>query len=167
VHYFATEGVVCAFVLHVVQVIETVLVSPLLNVAHGTCVPIFNIKSTAVADILVCKHFHDVGKMNSLPLLCRLNPVRDLWDHITSHEWIGGHWDASTSSALAASGMAALAAPTATAPATPLLVLLLETLKGGQGIDLCGRVDILIVAWHGCIGRQERHLLHHPLVLLL
>jgi hypothetical protein len=105
--------------------------------------------------------------MNSLPLLCRLNPGQDVWDHVTSHEWIGGHWDASTPSALATSSTATSAVPSAAAPATPLMVLLLETLYGGWGIDLCGRVDVLIVAWCGYIGRKERHLLHHCLLLLL
>jgi hypothetical protein len=89
-------------------------------------VPIFNIKSTAVADILVSKRFHDFGKMNSLPLLCMLNPGQDVRDHVTSHEWIGGHWDASTSSALATSGAATMDLASA-APASPVLVLLLET----------------------------------------
>jgi hypothetical protein len=50
-----TKGVVGVFVFHVICAIETVLVAPLLIIAHGTCVPIFHIKSTAVADILVCK----------------------------------------------------------------------------------------------------------------
>jgi hypothetical protein len=56
--------------------IEIVLVAPFLCDTRGTCVPIFNIKSTAVADILVCEHFQDVGKMNLLSLLRRLNPSR-------------------------------------------------------------------------------------------
>jgi hypothetical protein len=108
--------------------IETILVALLLVVAHGICVPTFHINPTVVADILVCKHFHNVGKMNLLPLLCRLNPGWDVWDHIASHEWIGGHWDASSSSTTATLGMASTAMPSATALATPLLVLLLETL---------------------------------------
>jgi hypothetical protein len=66
--------------------------------------------------------------MDMLPLLWRLDTSWDVWNHVISHEWIGGHWDAPTSSAAAMSGTAASAAPSAFMPATPLLVLLLETL---------------------------------------
>jgi hypothetical protein len=128
VHCFVTEGVVCTFVLHVVCAIETVLVAPFLSVACGICVPIFNVKSTAVADILACKRFHDIEKMNSFPLLCWLNPSRYVCNHVTPYEWAGGHWDASISSVAPTVGTAALAASSAATPATPLLVLLLETL---------------------------------------
>jgi hypothetical protein len=141
------NGVVGAFVLHVIFAIETLLVALLLIVAHGTCVPIFHIKPTAVADILVCKRLHNVGKMNPLPLLCRLNPGQDVWDHVASHEWIGGHWDASSSSTMATSGMASMATPSATAPTTPLLVLLLETLRGQCGIDFLWAVGQM----HCCV----------------
>jgi hypothetical protein len=166
VHCFVIEGVVGAFILHVVCAIETVLVAPFLLIACGTCVPIFHIKPTAVADILLCKVLYNVGKKDMLPLLWRLDTGRDVWNHVTSHEWIGGHWDAPTSAAAATSGMAALAAPSAIAPTTPLLVLMLETLQRGCGVGLCWRLDVLIVAWHGCIDRQEHHLLHHCLMLL-
>jgi hypothetical protein len=69
VHCFATEGVVGAFVLHIICVIETVLVAPFLLIARGTHVPIFHIKPTAVADILICKILHNVGKFDMLLLL--------------------------------------------------------------------------------------------------
>jgi hypothetical protein len=91
-------------------------------------VPIFNIKSTSVADIVVCEHFQDIGNMNLLPLLRWLNHDQYVWDHVTPYKWAGGHWDASTSTAAATVGTATLAASSATTPATPLLVLLLETL---------------------------------------
>jgi hypothetical protein len=128
VHRFATEGVVGAFVLHVICAIETILVALLLIIARATCVPNLHIKSTAIADILVCKKNYNVGKTDILPLLSRLNPGRDVWDHVTSHERIGGHWDASSSSAMATLGTASADMLSATAPAKPLLVLLLETL---------------------------------------
>ncbi len=168
VHCFVTEGVLSLFVLHVICAIETILVTLFLIVAHGTCVRIFHIKSTVAADILVWKIPFNVGKMNPLPLLCWLNPSWYVWDHVTSHEWIGGHWDAFFSSATATSGMASSAAPLATTSDTPLLVILLETLLEGWGIDLCRWLDVLIVAWHCCcIGRKDPHLLHHCLLLVL
>jgi hypothetical protein len=64
VHSFATEGVVGAFVFHVICAIETVLVALPLLIARGTCVPGFYIKPTAVADVLVYKHLYNVGKMD-------------------------------------------------------------------------------------------------------
>ncbi len=127
-HCFVTEGVFGAFVLYVIHAIKTVLVAPFIIIACGTYVPIFHIKPTAVVDILVCKCLHDVGKMNLLHLLCKLNPGWDVWNHVASNEWIGGHWDASFSSSVATLGTASMAMPSATALTTPLLVLLLETL---------------------------------------
>jgi hypothetical protein len=115
------------FLLHEVCTIETLLVAPFLLIARGTCVPIFHIKPTAVAGILVGKVLNIVGKTDMLLLLWRLDSSWDVWNQVTTHKWIGGHWDALTSSAAVTSGTAALAAPSAILPASPLLILLLIT----------------------------------------
>jgi hypothetical protein len=128
VHSFVTEGVVDAFIFHVICAIEAILVALFFLIARGTCVPIFHIKPTAVADILVCKHLYNVGKMDPLLLLCRLNLGREVWDHVASHERIGGHWDSSFYSTAARSGTPPTAMLSATTTSTTLLVLLLETL---------------------------------------
>jgi hypothetical protein len=92
VHSLATKGVVGAFILHVICIIEAVLVAPFLFIApDGTRVPIFHTKPTVVADIVVCKILHNVEKFNMLLQLCRLNPGQDVRNHIASRERHGGH----------------------------------------------------------------------------
>ncbi len=116
------------FVLHIIGAIETVLAALLLLIACGTSVPIFHIKTTSVADILVCKILYSVGKIDALPLLCRLNPSQDVWDHVASHKRIGRHWNSSASTAMATLGMASAATTATTMSLTMLLVLQFESL---------------------------------------
>ncbi len=71
VHGFATKLVVGPLVLHVVGVCECVHEAWLLSVACGTGVPIFHVKSTRRADILIGPRLCDVGIPGPLLMLHR------------------------------------------------------------------------------------------------
>ncbi len=118
---------VCACIFHVIGTGEAILMSWLFADARGACVPIFHIKSTRVAHVLIGKRFVNVGVFQIL-LLERLMDARG---HIRDHAgvWDGRrHRGAATSTAVFAAGTSA--ATTSTALSTPsrrIVRLLLKT----------------------------------------
>jgi hypothetical protein len=118
--------VVCAFILHVIQAREPVLVSLFLPRARCTCVPILNIESTREAHILVQERFCDVGKMD-IEELCVLHACGDVGNHLVLSDI--QHWHQGSLSAACSSATSCLASTAASATSAALLhELLLERL---------------------------------------
>ena len=118
---------ICACVFHVIGTGETILMSRLFAVAHGTRVPIFHIKSTRVAYVLIGECFEDVGVFWILLLERWMDAHGDVRDH--AGVWDGQrHWDAAASTAAFTAGTSS--ATTSIALSTPsrrIVGLLLKT----------------------------------------
>jgi hypothetical protein len=71
---------ICALVFHVIGMSETILMSWLFAVARGACVPIFHIKSTREAHVLIGEHFDDDGESQVLLLERWMDTHEDVRD---------------------------------------------------------------------------------------
>jgi hypothetical protein len=158
---------ICTRIFHVIGTGETILMSRLFAVAHGARVPIFHIKSTHVAHVLIGKRFDNVGVFWILLLERWMDTLGNVQDH--AGIWDGWrHWGATTSTAAFAAGTSATTTSTASSTLSRRIVgLLLKTVKRGRGIDLGRRGHICIVLCRGGICHEQYHLLHQCLLLLM
>jgi hypothetical protein len=118
---------ICTRVFHVIGMGETILMSRLFAVARGARVPIFHIKSTCVAHVLIGKRFENVEVFRILLLERWMDTRGDVRDH--TGVWDGQrHRGASTSTAAFAACTFAVTVSTAlSTPSRRIVGLLLKT----------------------------------------
>ncbi len=159
---------ICALIFHVVGTSKTILMAWLFLVARSTCVPIFHIKTTQVAHILIGIRFDNVGEI-WVTLLGRWigsrGDVRDVGPYIQNGRRHRGSTTPAT--ACAACTSTATASSAATIATIRVVGLLLEPMEWGRGIDLGRRGHIRIVPCRGGICCEHGHLLHQRLLLLM
>jgi hypothetical protein len=112
---------ICTLVLHVAQACEAVLAAKFLFGAHDTFVPILHVEATGETNILDGPSFNNDCILQVGGLLI-LDSCRNVWDHLIPSNVLGGCHLATSSSSL---GTAHTPAVTATAHATPALLVLL------------------------------------------